>query len=56
MLSEEFCIKLLKDKGVMLVPGKALDTEGYIRIGYAFSPDDLIIGLEKLSEFLSELD
>jgi len=54
MLSEEFCVKLLESKGVMLVPGKALDMEGFLRIGYAFSPVDLKVGLNKLSEFLKE--
>jgi len=52
--SEEFCVKLLESKGVMLVPGKALDMEGFLRIGYAFSPVDLKVGLNKLSEFLNE--
>ncbi|WDV46345.1 aminotransferase [Clostridiaceae bacterium M8S5] len=54
MKSEEFCIQLLNSKGVMLVPGSALDVEGYVRIGYAFSPDKLKIGLNKISEFLRE--
>lgn len=53
--SEEFCIQLLEKKGVMLVPGKALDVEGFLRLGYAFSPEDLKIGLKKLSEFLEEI-
>ena len=52
--SEEFCISLLNKKGVMLVPGKALDVEGYLRIGYAYSSESLKIGLEKISEFLCE--
>jgi len=55
MPSEEFCIKLLESKGVMLVPGTALHTEGFLRIGYAFSPSALKKGLEKLSEFLEEI-
>jgi len=55
MPSEEFCIKLLECKGVMLVPGTALHTEGFLRIGYAFSPSALKKGLEKLSEFLEEI-
>lgn len=54
MTSETFCVNLLESKGVMLVPGSALDMEGYLRIGYAFSPSALKIGLEKLSEFLRE--
>ena len=55
MPSEEFCLKLLESKGVMLVPGTALHTEGFLRIGYAFSPSALKKGLEKLSEFLEEI-
>jgi len=55
MPSEEFCVKLLESKGVMLVPGTALHMEGFLRIGYAFSPKALRIGLEKLSEFLEEI-
>lgn len=54
MPSEEFCVKLLEKKGVMLLPGKALDVEGYLRMGYAFSPKVFEGGLEKLSEFLRE--
>lgn len=55
MPSEEFCVKLLEEKGVMLVPGKALDMEGYLRIGYAYSPKVIEAGLEKMSEFLREI-
>jgi aspartate/methionine/tyrosine aminotransferase len=55
MPSEEFCKKLLDSKGVMLVPGTALDVEGYVRLGYAYDPEALKIGLEKISEFLREV-
>jgi aspartate/methionine/tyrosine aminotransferase len=54
MPSEDFCKKLLEEKGVMLVPGRALHMEGYLRIGYAYSPSVFKIGLEKISEFLAE--
>ncbi len=54
MTSEEFCIKLLEQKGVMLVPGTAMHMEGYIRIGYAYSPKIFKIGLEKISEFIRD--
>lgn len=53
--SVDFCEKLLEEKGVMLVPGSALHTEGFLRIGYAYSPTQLKIGLEKLSEFIANL-
>lgn len=51
--SEEFCIRLLEQTGVMLTPGSAMDMEGYLRIGYANSPDVLRTGLEKMSAFLA---
>lgn len=55
MTSEAFCIKLLEEKGVMLVPGAALHMEGYVRLGYAYSPSLFKIGLEKISEFIKEI-
>ncbi len=55
MPSETFCIKLLESKGVMMVPGTALDMEGFLRLGYAYSPSALKIGLEKVSEFLKDI-
>ncbi len=55
MPSETFCIKLLESKGVMMVPGTALDMEGFLRLGYAYSPSALKTGLEKVSEFLKEI-
>lgn len=54
--SEEFCKDLLEKKGVMLVPGIALDMEGYLRIGYAYSPSNLKVGLGKFSEYLKEVN
>jgi aspartate/methionine/tyrosine aminotransferase len=55
MPSEEFCLKLLNETGVLLVPGTAFDTEGYVRIGYAYEPVLLKTGLEKISEFVNGL-
>jgi len=56
MPSEEFCQRLLKETGVLLVPGAAFDMEGYVRIGYAYEPVLLKTGLEKISEFAKELN
>lgn len=53
--SAEFCIRLQKEKGVMLLPGSALEVEGYIRIGYCNTTEILRRGLELTSEFLKEL-
>ena len=53
MPSRDFCVELLKQTGVMLTPGSALDMEGYLRIGYANSPEVLREGLTRMSEFLA---
>ena len=54
MTSEDLCIKLLEETGVMLLPGSALDMEGYLRIGYANTPAIIEAGLEKFSGFLKQ--
>jgi len=55
MPSEEFCKKLLAKQGVMLVPGKAMDMEGFLRIGYANNSEIIRAGLNKISEFITTL-
>lgn len=55
MPSAEFCRGLLAEKGVLLVPGSAMDREGYLRIGYANAPEILAAGLEKMGEYLASL-
>ena len=51
--SHDLCIALIEETGVMFTPGSALGMEGYIRIGYANSPEILKAGLERVSKFLS---
>ena len=53
MPSRDFCLDLLRETGVMLTPGSAMDMEGYVRIGYANSTEILQAGLERISEFLA---
>ena len=55
MPSRDFCVQLLKQTGVMLTPGSAMDMEGYLRIGYANNAEILTQGLAKLSGFLENL-
>ena len=50
--SEELCIGLLGQTGVMLTPGSALDMEGYVRLGYANSEAVLTEGLRRFSGWL----
>ncbi|MFS8049437.1 aminotransferase [Rhizobium sp. BR 314] len=52
--SEEFCLRLLEETGVMLTPGSAMDMEGYLRIGYTNGEDILREGLGRLSRFLKQ--
>lgn len=52
MTSRDLCVRLVEQTGVMLTPGSALDVEGYLRIGYANSPQVLADGLPRLSGFL----
>ena len=51
--SRDLCVTLLKEEGVMLTPGSALDMEGWLRLGYTNPTDDLKAGLRKLSGFLA---
>ena len=53
--SRDFCVRLLKETGVLFTPGSALDMEGYVRIGFANDTKILRAGLSKVSEFLATL-
>ena len=53
MSSEEFCVALLNETGVMFTPGSAMNMEGYVRIGYANNPEILKKGLALVSGFLA---
>jgi len=52
--SEEFCLRLLEETGVMLTPGSAMDMEGYLRIGYTNGEEVLHEGLGRISRFLKQ--
>lgn len=57
MTSDEFANRLLQTEKVAVVPGTAFGDsgEGFIRISYAYSLDDLKIALERVEEFITEL-
>ncbi|WP_461205545.1 pyridoxal phosphate-dependent aminotransferase [Clostridium sp. DL1XJH146] len=52
--SEEFCERLLKEKKVAIVPGKAfgIGGEGYIRISYCYGDEQLEKALSELESFV----
>ena len=57
MTSEEFATRLLQEEKVALVPGTAFGDcgEGFVRISYAYSIDNLKKALEKLEKFVTRL-
>ncbi|MBF0787949.1 MULTISPECIES: aminotransferase [unclassified Streptococcus] len=54
--TETFCLRLLKEKGVLLVPGNRFDCPGYARLGYCTQTSILKKGLALVSEFLKQYD
>ena len=56
--SEEFCTRLIMDKHVAVVPGTAFGEcgEGFVRVSYSYSLKHLKIALERIREFLEELN
>ncbi len=57
MTSDEFATALLKQKKVCVVPGTAFGNsgEGFLRISYAYSLENLKIALDRMEEFVKEL-
>jgi aminotransferase len=58
MSSEEFNEKLIEQAKAAVIPGSAFSTygEGYIRISYASSMENLVEGLERLEKFLKNIN
>ena len=57
LTSEEFATRLLEEEKVAIVPGTAFGDsgEGFLRISYAYSIDNLRKALTRLSRFVSRL-
>ncbi len=57
LTSEEFAEKLLKEEKVAVVPGSAFGKsgEGFIRISYAYSLDNLKLALARVQKFMLRL-
>ena len=57
MTSDEFATELLKSRKVAVVPGTAFGDsgEGFVRISYAYSIDNLRVALDRIEEFITEL-
>lgn len=57
MTSEEFATKFLEEEKVAAVPGNAFGDsgEGYLRISYAYSLENLKIAMERFKKFVEKL-
>ena len=56
MTSDEFATRLLREEKVAVVPGTAFGScgEGYLRISYAYSIENLKIALERIERFVAK--
>ena len=57
MTSETFALRLLEEQKIAVVPGTAFGDsgEGFLRISYAYSIDNLKIALERIQKFIDSL-
>lgn len=57
MTSEEFATRLLEEEKVAVVPGTAFGDcgEGFLRISYAYSIENLKLALERIADFIARL-
>ena len=57
MTSEEFAMKFLEEENVAVVPGSAFGDsgEGFLRISYAYSIENLKVAMGKLAKFIKRL-
>ena len=57
LTSEEFCLKLLYTEKIVVIPGNSFGDsgEGFIRISYAYSFNDLQHALNKIETFINNI-
>lgn len=53
MSSEDLCLRFIRDKGTLLVPGSCFEVEGFLRIGYGCKTEVLKEGLSRFRDFLN---
>ncbi len=57
LTSDEFAVRLLKEGKVGLIPGSGFgeEGEGYVRISYVVSEEDIIKGTDRIKKFVDSL-
>lgn len=55
MDSGTFCTRMIREGKVAAVPGSCFGAEGYIRLSYCYSDEELKKGLNRMERFIAEL-
>ena len=55
MTSGDFALRLLNDAHVAVTPGAAFGADGYVRISYCCSMEELKKGMDRIERFIKEL-
>lgn len=53
--STDFCRRMITEGGLACTPGSCFGTEGYIRLTYCYSDEELKEGLDRLEKFIATL-
>ena len=53
--SAAFCTRMIREGGVAAVPGGCFGADGYIRLSYCYSMEELKTGLDRMERFLTTL-
>lgn len=53
--SMEFCKQLLEQEGVALVPGSAFGADGFVRLSFACSTEQITAGIARIAHFMQGL-
>lgn len=53
--SDTFCTRMIREGKVAAVPGACFGAEGYIRLSYCYSDEELKKGLDRMETFLKKL-
>lgn len=54
--SADFCRRMITEDGLAVTPGSCFGTEGYVRLTYCYSDDELKEGLDRLECFIAKLE
>ena len=53
--SETFCTRMIREGKLAAVPGACFGAEGYLRLSYCYSDEELKTGLDRLEQFIATL-